>query len=79
MADLNVQRRKLSDDMFVGQTRNLIEILVATGHQEEAEKIHTNAMSLIDDRRLASAVTDAEKKIAGAAKVAGRSRETEGR
>jgi hypothetical protein len=36
-------------------------------------------MSLIDDRRLASAVTDAEKKIAGAAKVAGRSRETEGR
>jgi serine/threonine protein kinase len=54
---------KLSDDRFVGQTCQLIEILVGTGHQTDAEKIRDEAVTVLDDARLKSAVSDAEEKI----------------
>ena len=46
---------KLSDDRFVGQTCQLIEILVGTGHQADAEKIRDEAVAVLDDARLKSA------------------------
>ena len=54
---------KFADDNFVGQARQLIEILVATDHKADAEKIRDQAVALLDDARLKSAVSDAEKKI----------------
>jgi hypothetical protein len=51
--------KKSAEDKFVGQTRQLIEILVATNHQPEAEKIRDQAVAILDDARLKSAVTDA--------------------
>ena len=51
--------KKSAEDRLVGQTRQLIEILVATGHQAEAEKIRDEAVAILDDARLKSAVTDA--------------------
>ncbi len=54
---------KLSDDRFVGQTCQLIEILVGTAHQTDAEKIRDEAVAVLDDARLKSAVSDAERKI----------------
>jgi serine/threonine protein kinase len=47
----------------VGQVRQLIEILVGAGHQDEAVAIDKQAMSVLDDERLTSAVSDAENKI----------------
>jgi hypothetical protein len=47
----------------VGQTRQLIEILVATGHQAEAERIRDEAVVILDDGRLKSAVSDAMSRI----------------
>jgi hypothetical protein len=55
--------QEFADRRFVAQTRALIEILVATGHQPEAEQIRLQAVALRDDPRLASAVADAEKKV----------------
>jgi hypothetical protein len=55
--------KQRAEDNFVGQTRRLIEILVATGHQAEAEKIHGQAVAILADARLKSAVTDAEKHL----------------
>jgi len=51
--------KKSAKDRFVSQTRQLIEILVATNHQAEAEKIRDEAVTILDDARLKSAVTDA--------------------
>jgi hypothetical protein len=51
-------------DHFVGQTCQLIEILVATGHKGDAETIRDQAMAILDDARLKSAVSDAEQKTA---------------
>jgi hypothetical protein len=42
--------------------RQLIEILVATGHEEEAEKIRGQAVAVLDDARLKSAISDAQEK-----------------
>ena len=50
-------------ELFVGQTRLLIEILVATGHNDDAKKIRDEALAILNDARLQSAVTDAEVKI----------------
>ncbi len=52
-----------ADNNFVQQTRQLIEILVATGSKPDAENIQKQAMALLDDSRLKSAVSDAETKI----------------
>ncbi|HTV40902.1 MAG TPA: serine/threonine-protein kinase [Candidatus Sulfotelmatobacter sp.] len=55
----------LADDNFVRQTRQLIEILVATGSKSEAENIQTQALAALNDPRLQTAVQDAEATIAG--------------
>jgi serine/threonine protein kinase len=53
---------KFADNNFVGQVRQLVEILVGTGHQADAEKIRGEAVTVLDDPRLKSAVSDAEQK-----------------
>jgi hypothetical protein len=53
----------VADNLLVGNTRQLIEILVGAGHKADAENIRTQALALVDDPRLQSAVSDAEKKI----------------
>ena len=53
-----------ADPRFIEQTRQLIEILVATDHKADAEKIRDQAVALLDDGRLKSAVSDAEQKMA---------------
>jgi hypothetical protein len=60
----NSQRmEKMSKDHFVGQVRQLIEILVATGDKADAEKIQKEALAILDDPRLETAVADADEKI----------------
>jgi len=54
-----------AEKSFISHTRQLIEILVATGHRTEAEKIQDHAAAVLDDARLKSAVSDAETKVAG--------------
>ena len=53
---------KVADNIFVDKTRQLIEILVANGHQADAEQIRDQALALLDDPWLKSAVSDAEEK-----------------
>jgi hypothetical protein len=55
--------KKSGEDRFVGQTRQLIEILVGTGHKAEAENICDQAVAVLDDPRLKSAVSDVEEQI----------------
>lgn len=54
---------KMADKSFVAQTRNLIEILVATGRKSDAEQIRDEALAALDDSQLKSAVSDAEEKV----------------
>jgi hypothetical protein len=54
-----------ADNNFVEQTCQLIEILVATAGKSDAEKIQTEALAVLNDPRLDTAVADAEEKIAG--------------
>ena len=54
-----------ADRHFIEQTRQLIEILVATDHKADAEQIRSQALAILDDAQLKSAVTDAEQKTAG--------------
>jgi len=61
--DTSAMMKKSAEDRFIGQVRQLIEILVATGHKSDAEKIRDQAVAILDDARLKSAVTDAEGKI----------------
>jgi Tfp pilus assembly protein PilF len=61
--DFSGQMIKNSADFFTGQVRQLIEILVATGHQADAEKIRDQALAVLDDDRLRSAISDAEETI----------------
>jgi hypothetical protein len=56
-------QQKHFDERFVRQTRALIEILVANGRKPEAEKIQAQALTVMDDPALASAVQDLEKKL----------------
>ena len=51
------------DNSFVKKTRQLIEILVGVGDKAEAEKVRDQAVALLDDPRLKSAVADAEKRV----------------
>jgi serine/threonine protein kinase len=61
--DPSAMMKKSSEDRFVGQTRQLIEILVGTGHKADAEEIRNQAVAILDDPRLKSAVSDAAEKI----------------
>ena len=54
---------KFADENFVGQTRELIEILVGANRKADAEKVRDEAVAVLDDARLRSAVSDAEKRI----------------
>ncbi|MGH7950619.1 MAG: protein kinase domain-containing protein [Limisphaerales bacterium] len=54
---------KMADNNFVGQTCQLIEILVGVGRKEDAEKIQDEAVTVLDDSRLKSAVSDAEENV----------------
>jgi serine/threonine protein kinase len=56
---------KMADGRFVDETCQLILILVKTEHKTEAEHIRDEALGLIDDPRLKSAVSDAEREPAG--------------
>ena len=52
---------KTADGRFVDETRQLLLILVKTEHKAEAEHIRDQALALLDDPRLKSAVSDAEQ------------------
>jgi serine/threonine protein kinase len=54
---------KAADTIFVDKTRQLIEILVANGHKTDAENIRDQALALVDDLWLKSAVNDAVVKL----------------
>jgi hypothetical protein len=54
---------QLATNNFVGQIHKLVEILVATSHQDQAAKIRDQAILVLDDPRLKSAVSDAETKL----------------
>ncbi len=61
--DNSVMLGKMATNGFVGSTCQLIEILVATGHVDVAENIRDQAVKILDDARLRSAVEDAQKKV----------------
>jgi serine/threonine protein kinase len=52
-----------ADDNFVQQTRQLIEILVVAGGKTDAENIQTEALAILNDPRLKTAVASAEQSI----------------
>jgi serine/threonine protein kinase len=54
---------QMATNNFVGQVCTLVEILVATDHKVDAEKIQDEANEVLDDTRLKSAVSDAIKKM----------------
>jgi hypothetical protein len=54
---------KVADDIFVNKTFQLIEILIANNHRADAQKIRDQALALLDDPRLKSAVSDVEQRI----------------
>ena len=68
----SIEPPKAADCIFVDKTRKLIEILVANGHQSDAENIRDQALALMDDPWLKSAVSDAEKKFQKPANLASR-------
>lgn len=61
--DLSEMRIRQIKGGFVGRNCELIEILVATGHKAEAEKIRDEALAVVDDARLKSAIADAGSRI----------------
>jgi hypothetical protein len=54
---------KFADGRFVGQTRQLIEILVGVGRNADAEKIRDQALTVVDDAQIKSAIADAEQRV----------------
>lgn len=52
-----------ADNLLVKDTCQLVEILVGAGHTADAEHICTQALALVDDPRLQSAVQEAEQKL----------------
>ena len=48
--------KRSANDRFVGEVRKLIEILVATDRQTEAETIRNQALVVLNDPRLQSAI-----------------------
>ena len=61
--DASAMIKKSAEDRFVGQTCQLIEILVATDHKADAEGIRDQAVAVLDDPRLKSAVDVAAQKV----------------
>lgn len=56
--------KKSVDDHFVNDIGNLVEILVATGSQPDAENIQKQALAVLNDPRLETAIDDAKARIA---------------
>jgi hypothetical protein len=54
---------QMATNHFVGDVRKLIEILVGAGRKTDAGKIRDQAVAILDDARLKSAVSDAEGKV----------------
>lgn len=55
--------RRLATDRFVAQVRVLVEILLASGRTADAESIRAQALTVMDDPRLVSAILDAQKRL----------------
>jgi tRNA A-37 threonylcarbamoyl transferase component Bud32 len=55
--------KTFAQNRFIGGVCQLIEILVGTDHKAEAERIQGQAIAVLDDARLKSAVTDAEERV----------------
>jgi hypothetical protein len=53
----------MATNNFVSQVRTLVEIVAGAGDQTTAEKIQREAVALVDDAQLKSAVSDAEQKL----------------
>jgi hypothetical protein len=49
---------------FVNRVGLYVDVLVAAGHKAEAERIRDEALSVVDDPRLRTAVADAQQKLA---------------
>jgi serine/threonine protein kinase len=62
--DYSEMQKKMTVDRFVSQVRQLVEVLVGTKRQLQAEKIKDEAVSILDDPRLKTAVEDASKRAA---------------
>lgn len=62
--ELEGTMRKHAEKCFVTRARDLIEILVGNGRKAEAERIRTEALSILQDPSLSSAVVDAEQSVA---------------
>jgi hypothetical protein len=58
--DTSAFLKKSTEDRFVSNIRDLIEVLVATGDKSEAKDLQKKALAVLDDPRLKSAVSDAE-------------------
>ncbi|HWD94530.1 MAG TPA: protein kinase [Verrucomicrobiae bacterium] len=54
---------KRADNIFIGQMKQLIEVLVGADRKPEAEKIRDQALAVLDDDRIQSAVSDAEQEV----------------
>jgi hypothetical protein len=54
---------QLATNNFIGEVHKLIEILVGADRKTDAEKIRDQAVAILDDPRLKSAVSDVEEKI----------------
>jgi tRNA A-37 threonylcarbamoyl transferase component Bud32 len=52
-----------ADRIFVDQCCRLVEALVGAGRKEDAEKIRDQALAILDNPRLKSAVSDAEVRV----------------
>src|ERR1700743_966474 len=60
-----------SSAMMINQTTNrlvgaagmLVEVLIATGHTNEAVKIRDQALTVLDDPRLKSVIEDAQQRV----------------
>jgi serine/threonine protein kinase len=55
-------RKKLAEDRFVGGITTLVEILVGTGHTDQARGIRDQAMKVLDDPRLKNVVEEARQR-----------------
>lgn len=62
--DYSQRGEEMVKGRFVGRVRKEIEILVGTEDDAEAEKIQKEALAVLDDPRLESAVDDAKAKVA---------------
>jgi len=63
--DTSAMIKRSAENGFVTKVRQLIEVLVGTGHKAEAEKIQDEALQVLDDAWLQSAVADAELTVNG--------------